>query len=322
MPVLGRGREEEVRYISQIEDALLPQEMHRRAETRISFDEGVRHSCGSVECVSGWMRPWRSRRRPVFEGRWGCSGRCVLAMVRLAVRREAGERRVEEGLHRHRVPLGLVMLAQRWITHSQLQVALQAQQEAGFGRIGEWLISACGVEAEHVTRGLSLQWNCPVLSAEGFEAREMALVMPRRFIEDYGLVPLRVAGSRLLYLGCEDRLNASLAYAVEQMSGLRVQSGLVQDAELKAVRSRLLETEAVPVAMEQVADEDAMAARITARLEQKRPLAACLVRLHQYYWLRMWLESGTRGVFGSIPRSAEDMQDYLFTASPPPPSFS
>ena len=55
----------------------------------------------------------------------------------------------------------------------------------------------------------------------------MALVMPRQFVEEFGVLPLRVAGSRLLYLGWEDRLNASVAYAVEQMSGMKVESGLV-----------------------------------------------------------------------------------------------
>ena len=88
------------------------------------FDETPRRSCGNAECASGWTMPWRSRRRPIFEGQWGCSGRCVLAIGAGGV--EAGGRRwvvwlrVEES-HRHRVPLGLVMLAQGWITHPQLQ---------------------------------------------------------------------------------------------------------------------------------------------------------------------------------------------------------
>ncbi len=74
--------------------------------------------CGNLECSSGWTMPWRSRRRPIFEGQWGCSGRCVLAMVQAAVRRElgdAGESAISSP-HRHRVPLGLMMLAQGWIT--------------------------------------------------------------------------------------------------------------------------------------------------------------------------------------------------------------
>src|SRR5580658_2683415 len=112
-----------------------------------------RRLCNNVECASGWTRPWRNRRRPIFEGQWGCSGRCVLAMTRAAVERELGDgmESIVATPHRHRVPLGLLMLAQGWITHPQLRRALEAQRESGTGRIGDWLQSECGVEAEKVT---------------------------------------------------------------------------------------------------------------------------------------------------------------------------
>jgi hypothetical protein len=55
-----------------------------------------------------------------------------------------------------------------------------------------------------------------------------------------------------------------------------------------------------------------MAGRITAVLEQKQPIASRLVRLHQYYWLRMWLESGALGKVGSLPATGEDVRDYVF----------
>src|SRR5277367_433788 len=85
-----------------------------------------RRLCGNIECSSGWTMPWRSRRRPIFEGQWGCSGRCVLTMVQAAVRREAGDgsELAATTPHRHRVPLGLLMLSQGWITHPQLLRAL------------------------------------------------------------------------------------------------------------------------------------------------------------------------------------------------------
>jgi len=215
--------------------------------------------------------------------------------------------------HRHRVPLGLLMLAQGWITHPQLQKALAAQRESGTGKIGEWLLSECGVEAEQITRGLSMQWGCPVLTTEGFSPESMALVMPRIFIEKFGLLPLRVAGSRILYLGFADRLDASLALAMEQMTELKVESGVVEGAQFVAAQSKLLACEGVDAKLETVEDKDFMAARITAVLEQKQPVAARLVRVHQDYWLRMWLESGTVGKTGSLPVSHEDVKDHVFT---------
>ncbi len=237
-----------------------------------------RRLCGNAECMGGWTMPWRNRRRPIFDAQWGCSGRCVLALVRAAVRRELGD---GGGLsptpHRHRVPLGLLMLAQGWITHPQLQKALAAQRESGTGRIGEF-------------------------------------VMPKVFVERFGLLPLRVAGSRILYLGFADQLNASAAFVTEQMTELKVESGVVDGASFEAARSRLLACDGVEMKLEAAADEDAMAGRITAILEQKQPIASRLIRLHQFYWLRMWLEGGALGkAAGNRPATSDDVKDYVFT---------
>ncbi|WP_158944166.1 hypothetical protein [Granulicella sp. S190] len=273
-----------------------------------------RRMCGSAECESGWTMPWRNKRRPIFEGQWGCSGRCVLAMVQSAVRRESGDGGVVAGLspHRHRVPLGLLMLAQGWITQLQLQKALSAQRVSGSGKIGEWLMNECGVEPDYVTRGLSMQWGCPVLTTEGFSPEAMALVVPRVFVERFGLLPLRVAGSRILYVGFADGLDAASAFALEQMTELKVESGVVEGAQFEAARSRLLACDGVETKLETVENMDSIAARITAILEQKQPVAARLVRVHQDYWLRMWLESGTVGKTGSLPVSHEDVRDHIF----------
>jgi hypothetical protein len=205
------------------------------------------------------------------------------------------------------------MLAQGWITHPQLQKALAAQRENGTGRIGDWLMSECGLEAEQIVRGLSIQWGCPVLTTEGFSPEAMALVMPKIFVEKFGLLPLRVAGSRILYLGFADRLDASAAFAMEQMTELKVESGVVEGGQFEAARERLFACEGVEVKLEAAEDKDAMAARITAILEQKQPIASRLVRLHQFYWLRMWLESGALGKTGSLPATGEDVIDHVFT---------
>lgn len=206
------------------------------------------------------------------------------------------------------------MLSQGWITQAQLRRALDAQRRAGTGRIGEWLMAECGVEAEQITRGLSMQWSCPVLSVEGFCAEAMALVMPQLFVEEFGLLPLKTAGGRILYLAFEDCLDASASLAIEQMTGLKVESGVLNEAHLRMARSKLLQCDAVVMKLEASPDVDALSGRITGILEHKQPIAARLVRLHQYYWLRLWLENGARGKLGALPASREDMVDYVFTA--------
>jgi hypothetical protein len=174
-------------------------------------------------------------------------------------------------------------------------------------------MNECGVEPEQIVRGLSMQWGCPVLTLEGFSPEAMALVMPKLFVERFGLLPLRVAGSRILYLGFADRLDASAAFATEQMTELKVETGLLEEAQFEAARKRLLACNGVELKQEAAEDKDGMAARITAILEHKQPLAARLVRLHQYYWLRLWLESGAIGKAGKLPSTGEDVMDHVFT---------
>jgi hypothetical protein len=35
--------------------------------------------------------------------------------------------------------------------------------------------------------------------------------------------------------------------------------------------------------------------------------------MHRYFWLRLWLESGAKGIKGALPTDREDMFDYVFT---------
>jgi hypothetical protein len=64
--------------------------------------------------------------------------------------------------------------------------------------------------------------------------------VPRLFVDAFGALPLRVAAGRLLYLGFEDRLDPVVALAVERMSGLRVESGLVQESLFGPAHARML----------------------------------------------------------------------------------
>lgn len=154
-----------------------------------------------------------------------------------------------------------------------------------------------------------------MLTTEGFSPEVMALVVPKVFVEEFGLLPLRVAGSRILYLGFGDRLDASAAFAVEQMTELKVESGVVEGASFEAARRRLLACDGVETKLVAAGDKDAMAAKITAILEQKQPIASRLVRLHQYYWLRMWLENGALGKTGNLPATNEDVKDCVFSVA-------
>jgi hypothetical protein len=259
-------------------------------------------TCANPDCGSGWLHLWRSRGAPVFEGGWSCSARCTAAQVSAAVRRELDSRGVAQESHQHRIPLGLVMLEQGWITSKQLRQALEAQRAAKAGRLGSWLVRQQGVNEQLVTRALGLQWSCPVLPLEFHDAEALAVLVPRLFVDAFGALPLRVAAGRLLYLGFADLLDPIVALAVERMSDLRVESGLVQESQFGPAHAHMLSAKFPAVELMEAVSESAVAHAFAKTIERVRPVESRLARVHDCLWLRMWrrLQSGPMPEHDSI----------------------
>jgi hypothetical protein len=249
---------------------------------------GLLETCANPACRTGWLHLWRSRSAPVFEGGWSCSAACTAARMATAVSREMEGRGSPQEGHRHRIPLGLVMLEQGWINSGQLRQALDAQKVAGGGRLGNWLVRQQGVSEQLVTRALGLQWSCPVLPMEFHDAEALTALVPRLFVDAFGALPLRLAAGRFLYLGFEERLDPVLALAVERMSGLRVQSGLVQGSLFRPAHTRMLSARFPAVELIEAASEAALVRALAKSIEKARPVESRLVRVHDCLWLRMW----------------------------------
>jgi hypothetical protein len=191
--------------------------------------------------------------------------------------------------HRHRIPLGLTMLEQGWIGPHQLRGALEAQKAAGGGRLGRWLVRNQGVDERLVTRALGLQWSCAVLPLEFHDAEALTGLLPRLFIDAFGALPLRVAAGELLYLGFEDRLDPVLALAIERMTGMRVESGLVHGSLFAPAHTRMLGARFPPVELIEACSESAVVHALAKAIEKARAIESKLVRVHDCLWLRMKL---------------------------------
>jgi hypothetical protein len=266
---------------------------------------GLFSTCANPHCSSGWLHLWRSRSAPIFEGGWSCGSACTAARVQLAVRREMEGRRDSVG-HRHRVPLGLVMLEQGWITPEQLRHALEAQRATGAGKIGFWLTQQPGISEQLVTRALSLQWNCPVLQMDSYDPEAMAPVLPRLFVEAFGALPLRLASGRILYMGFEDRLDPVVTLATERMMGLRVEAGLVQSSLFQTAQERMLRTEFPSMQLMETASESPIVRVLARAIERTKPVESRLVRIHDCLWLRLWTQPQT----GALP-STGGVEDVI-----------
>jgi hypothetical protein len=275
-------------------------EQDLRATAARAPRSGWLESCANPGCRSGWLHVWRSRSAPVFEGGWSCSAACTRVRVAAAVRRELEGRIAPPDAHRHRVPLGLTMMEQGWITPGQLRRALDAQRSAGGGRLGHWLVRQQGVNEKLVTRALGLQWSCPVLPLDFHDADALTVLLPRLFVDAFGALPLRVAAGKLLYLGFEDRLDAMLALAIERMTALRVESGLVQGSLFGPAHTRMLGAKFPRVELIEAGSEPAAVHVLAKAVERARPVESRLVRVHDCLWLRMTL----RAPAGPLPETS------------------
>lgn len=267
--------------------------------------------CANPACRSGWIKLWRSRTAPIFEGGWSCSPECTATLIAAALGREMDGRGSTPETHRHRIPLGLVMMQQGWITSKQLHDAVEAQKSSGGGRLGHWLMRQQGVSEHLVARALGLQWGCPVLGMEFHDAEGLTPLVPRLFVDAFGALPLRVAAGKILYLGFEDRLDPVLAFAVERMTGLRVESGIVLESEFQPAHTRLLGARFPSVELIEAASEPVLVAALSRRLEKAKPIEARLVRVHDCLWLRMWHRSPS----GPIP-ALDSIEDLICSVRP------
>lgn len=284
MPLLRLGRQASGKELDR---------SHLTPSGRGTEFDGARGSaligrCSNPECRSGWIQLFRSRTRPVFEAGWLCSPECTRARVQAAVQRELDGRLQNIEPYRHRIPLGLLMLEQGWITSQQLRTAIEAQRNAGNLRIGEWLVTQRACTEELVSRALSIQWSCPVLSLAGLKVSHELL--PRLFVEAFGALPLRDASGRIAYLGFEQSVDTALAFSVEKMTGKRVESGILPSSlHLEGV-GRMRNQAFAEAQVAEAASEYAAAHLLAKSIERAQPVSSRLVRVHDWLWLRMILK--------------------------------
>jgi hypothetical protein len=266
--------------------------------------------CANPRCPTGWLHLWRSRKTPVFEGRWACSPGCMAEMVTAAVRHEIALG--PDAPYRHRIPLGLLLVDQGHITAEQLRNAVRNQEQAVSRetealRLGHWLV-ASGVLSETVlTRALSAQWNCPVFSSAAYRAVNVGAALPRFLAEALGALPLRVLGDRTLCLAFSHRVDRSLAYAAARVLGLEVAPGIVRDSEFRAAETEFLAAPAPRIRFLDISGATALARLVTSLVEETKPLEARLARVHDLWWLRLW----RRPPHGSGLPDCADVEDIL-----------
>ncbi|HEY6448821.1 MAG TPA: hypothetical protein VIY53_20365 [Acidobacteriaceae bacterium] len=234
------------------------------------------------------------------------------AVIRAAVRREGVAAMETNPPRGHCVPLGLVLVQQGRISLDQLHRALTERAAAcaeASMRIGEWLVSSGVLNETAVTAGLSAQWRAPVFSLRDYEPERMAPALPGLLSEVFGVLPLGQADGGLLCLAFDGKIHRSVGYGLERMLDLRVLSGIAPDSEFRAARSRFGHLRGPKTTLFEAADAEALVRAVTGELEREKPADSRLVRIREYFWLRLWRHSRRSG----SPAVSEDVEDLIAT---------
>jgi hypothetical protein len=228
------------------------------------------------------------RFRPIkIQGRWLCSPRCIEMELQ-----EIFERITVVKPSRaltNRVPLGLLMLSRGYVDERQLQTALEAQREAGWGKIGEWMRTLHYVDERQVLAALSAQWAWPVLAINIALQPCAHPPLPWPLLHDLGVMPVRFfAANRLLYIAASSRVEYSALAAIEFMADCQVIPCLVSDHDMQGMLKRAALAGSVPPQVFCGASDAAEMARIAgsyiARVGAKQ---ARIVGCGPYAWVRL-----------------------------------
>src|SRR5271166_6027438 len=163
-------------------------------------------SCAATQSL--WER-FRSRHRPsgtFLQGVFYCRPQCLEAALlgQLSRMRIMSPRAPIP----NRIPLGLLMVARGKLTHLEVRAALEAQQRARYGKIGEWIEKLGFATEQEVTSALALQWGCPVVSAFDPSTIQSPARIPLPILEAFQMLPLNyVASANTVYLAFGERVD-------------------------------------------------------------------------------------------------------------------
>ena len=292
MPLLER-----LRRLSRV----LPQSRSAAKPKSSPIMRGGR-GCENPSC-SAPRRPLSAPPRRCFEGKWMCSDACWSSVLRQRIERELGISDPGSMVtHVHRVPLGLVLLSMGSITEAELQTALEQQRQTKQGRIGDWIRKGTDLGEKEITRALGMQWNCPIFDLAAYRAQPAEI--PRELIEIYRILPLPARNRGMLYLAFDRALNPVASFAVQHITGLRVEAGLAGESAFEDAWARSLEMQTPAAAMVAPRTKEELIEVATSVLQNDDVSDASLARLHQHLWLRVFTASEEQGGSGAY-------RDYL-----------
>jgi hypothetical protein len=101
-----------------------------------------------------------------------------------------------------------------------------------------------------------------------------------------------------------------LALAIERMTGLRVESGLVPGSQFGPAHTRMLSARFPAAELIEAGGETALVHAFSRAIERMRPVQSRVVAVHDCLWLRMWLRPGG-GLLHAPAAGQQAVQDLI-----------
>jgi len=138
----------------------------------------------------------------------------------------------------HRVPLGLMMLSRGHVTNAQLRRALDAQQQNGSGKIGEWIQKLGYAPELQVTGALAVQWSCPVIKSLPLNTHSNGV--PVALLKMFRMVPVQfVAARRKFHFAFCGNIEYQALLAIERILCCQTEACLTTSAEVESALERI-----------------------------------------------------------------------------------
>jgi type IV pilus assembly protein PilB len=127
--------------------------------------------------------------------------------------------------------VGRILRDRQSITDEQLKAALQYQAKSG-GRMGEVLIRLGYCSDVEIARSLAEQLGVPFVDLDETPPQPACVYMiPGKVALDFGVVPVRMQGDRLLVVA-RDPNDIRVDAAVELAAGVRILVGVTTEMQL------------------------------------------------------------------------------------------
>jgi len=207
--------------------------------------EGFPTKCANPRCPER-RGAWRSLLLHPPPGvllhkQWLCSPECLSEVLGQFLSPLIESTRASREAKAHRFPLGLLMHSMGLVSKECLQLALQAQREAGKGRVGDWLRYQGTVTEPQITQALAMQWSIPIYPLERQESfLNWGHLLPITLLDSFQMLPVHcLPASGLLYVAFSGRVDYTALYAIEQMLEFRTQPCVAQESYIERALAKL-----------------------------------------------------------------------------------